>query len=171
MKYFKINVLARNFSQLPPFIGSMLRGAFGVNLKDVVCINPSFECSTCFAKDNCIYYEFYEEKNRFHKFRFDFTLKPKKLDFSLYLFNEACQKYPYVLSALYRMLTQKGLGVNRKKYEIEKIYLGGEVVFENEFKNLKTEPKNFKCDEFCPKVKIRFVTPLRIKREGKFLRP
>jgi len=172
LDYFKIDIKTKNSNSLQSFIGSMLRGAFGVSLKDVVCINPSFECSSCFAKENCLYFDFFEAKNRFHKFRFDFELYPKKLDFSLYLFNDAGQKYPYILSAIHKMLTKKGLGVNREKYEIDKIFVNEKAVFEDgEFKNIKVETKSFECDNFCPKAKVKFVTPLRIKKEGRFLKP
>jgi len=111
LQYLKIELLAAKEGYLPPpFLGSMLRGGFGASLKDVVCINPKFECEGCFAADNCLYYQFFEAKNRFHDFRLDFDLYPKRLQFGLYLFNEATQKYPYVLSALHRMIERRGLG-------------------------------------------------------------
>ena len=158
-------------TNLPPFIGSMLRGAFGASLKDVVCINPSFKCDGCFGAGNCLYYDFFEAKKRFHSFRLDIGLYPKDLRFGIYLFNEASKKYPYILSALHRMLTQKGLGKDRKKYAIDSITIDGKRVYEaGEFKQMQIEPKNFKIDNFCRKVKLQLVTPLRIKREGRFVK-
>ena len=172
MKYLKIDINAYNPSfKLPPFLGSMLRGAFGASLKDVVCIFPSRNCENCFAKDNCIYFEFYEEKYRFLNYRFDFNLYPKELNFSLYLFNERVEKYPYILSTIHRMLTVKGLGKERVVFEIKSIDVNGKNIYDKEFKEIKTEPKSFECDRFCPKVKVKFVTPLRLKKEGRFLKP
>jgi len=164
-----VEVLKTDFSP-PPFVGSMLRGAFGASLKDIVCINPAKICSGCFAKENCLYYEFFEEKNRFLNFRFDFALYPEKPDFSFYLFNEAVLRYPYVLSAFYRMVTKKGLSRSREVFEIKKIKANGEEIYDGEFKNIKIEPKSFHCDNFCPKVRVKFVTPLRMKKEGKLVR-
>jgi len=173
MKYLKIKISAKNENfKVPSFLGSMIRGGFGSSLKDVVCVNPSKICQGCFAAKNCIYYEFFEEKNRFLNYRLDFELFPKKLDFSLYLFNDSIEKYPYILSAIHKMLTYKGLGKNREKFEIENIKIDNEVIYKNgQFENIKIEPKNFKNDNFCPNVKVKFITPLRIKREGRFLKP
>ena len=58
MKYSSIKVITDIV--LPyKFIGSTIRGALGWSLKRVVCINPSFKCEGCFAKDNCLYYDMY----------------------------------------------------------------------------------------------------------------
>jgi len=172
MKYVKIDVKTKDKNFLP-FLGSMLRGAFGSALKDVVCINPTKECGGCFAAGGCLYFDFFEAKNRFHNFRLDFELNPKNLDFSLVLFNEAIEKHPYILSALHRMLTQKGLGRERRKSEIDKIIINGQSVFEDgEFKSVAgIEGTDFSIERFSPAVKIELITPLRIKREGRFVRP
>ncbi len=172
MEYLRLYIksLDKNFTP-PQFLGSMIRGAFGVSLKEVVCINPSFDCGNCFAKETCIYYEFFEAKNRFHHFRLDFALEPKNLEFGVTLFNEAVQKYPYILSALHRMLIQKGLGSKREKIEDFMIFNENQIIYDGEFEKTKLEPKKFVCDKFCPKVKIELITPLRMKREGRFLKP
>jgi len=86
MKYTKITIIIKD--KPPYFIGSQLRGALGYALKKVTCINPSFKCDGCFATNNCLYYEFYEEKNVFHKYRFDFELGKEFYDFSFYLFDD-----------------------------------------------------------------------------------
>lgn len=172
MKYIKIDIQTKGEGSLPPFIGSMLRGGFGVNLKRVVCINPNYECEGCFAKEECLYYKFYEERNRFHNFRFDFPLYPKKLDFSLYLFNDATPKYPYVLSSLHRMITKEGLGRERKRYEIELIKANDKVIYDDgKFKEIAIEPRHFFCEEYSPVAKVKLLTPLRIKREGRYVKP
>ncbi len=58
-------------------MGSTLRGAFGYALKRIICINPSFRCDSCFTKDECLYYDFYEQNNSFHKYRFEIELGSK----------------------------------------------------------------------------------------------
>jgi len=79
MQYTKISIISK---LTPPyFIGSQLRGALGYALKKVVCINPAYKCDECFAKNSCLYYEFYES-NEYHKFRFDFELDKEFYDFS-----------------------------------------------------------------------------------------
>jgi len=169
MKYIKIEVTSN--LKAPFFIGSMIRGALGNALKDIVCINPSFNCSDCFAKDNCLYYEFYEEKNRFLNYRLDYTLSPKKVDFNIYLFNDAISKYPYILSAIEKLFTQKGLGVKRETTKDFKIYIDNNLIYDKEFKNIQIEPKEPQLDSYCQVLKLKLVTPLRLKRAGRFLKP
>ena len=171
IKYLKIDVHLKKHAITPlPFIGSTLRGAFGVSLKKVVCINPSFECEGCFAKDNCLFYDFFEQKNRAHQYRFDFELNPKNYDFSLYLFEEATEKLPYVVSAIHKMLTEQGLGVKRDKFEIDKIYCNNKVIYQDGTFDLKDIKKQaFQAKEISKSVALTFKTPLRMKHQGKLL--
>ena len=171
MKYHIIEVKVNSKEKAPHFTGSMLRGAFGYALKKVTCINPSYSCDGCFAKDSCLYYSFYEKKNTFHPFRFDVKLDNSSYDFNLYLFNEATKELPYILSSLHNMLTQKGIGRDNLTFENLEILVNKETVYsKKEFKELNLEPKVFKIDNFCPNVKIKLLTPLRIKKHNKFLR-
>ncbi len=164
-------VVQADFSP-PPFIGSMVRGALGRALKEVVCVNPSFECPGCFAKESCLYYDMYEAKKRFHDFRLDFALWPKSLEFGIRLWGEASGKYPYILSALHRMLSVKGLGTKRERVEDFRIWSEGMLVFDGKnFVQRQLKPKNFQIDTFCPQVQLQFKTPVRIKKNGRFLRP
>ena len=171
IKYFKIEVSLKQNSIKPlPFIGSTLRGAFGMSLKKVVCINPSFTCEGCFAKDNCLFYDFFEQKNRAHQYRFDFGLNPESYDFSLYLFEEATEKLPYIISAIHKMLTEQGLGVKREKFEIEKIVCNDKDIYQDgkfDLKDIQTE--SFKVRELSNRVGVEFTTPMRMKYQGKLL--
>ena len=99
MNYTKLSIIIKTDKKPPYFIGSQLRGALGYALKKVSCINPSYKCDGCFATNNCLYYQFYEEKNSFHKYRFDFELGLEYYNFDFYLFNDVCDKLPYVVSA------------------------------------------------------------------------
>jgi len=171
MRYIEFKISSDEDVELPFFIGSMLRGAFGASLKETVCINPSYECEGCFAQDNCIYYDFFEAKNRWHDYRFDFALRPERLTFGLHIFNEACEKYPCILSALHRMLTRKGLGRDKSRFENFTITANGERIYDGEFANEPLTPKNFQIDSYCPAVRVEFVTPMRMKKHGRLLRP
>ena len=163
-------IVKANFSP-PPFIGSMVRGALGQSLKEVVCVNPSFECEGCFAQESCLYYDMYEAKKRFHDFRLDFELWPKSLEFGIRLWGEAKEKYPYILSALHRVLSVKGLGTKRERVKNFKIWSDGEPVYDGKsFIQRRLEPKSFQIDTFCPEVTLRLRTPVRLKKDGRFLR-
>jgi len=168
LRYTKLRVVID--TKAPFFIGSQIRGAFGVALKRVVCINPSFDCKECFAQNNCLYFDFYENRNIYHNYRLDFELGKSYYDFSLILFEDSSTKLPFVLSAFLKMLKEIGLGKERKTFEDFKIFVNEE---ELNLSNLKLPPsyiKEFQIDSFCPNITINFVTPLRIKKKNKFVR-
>jgi len=169
--YLKLDIILEPKDiKVPHFLGSMLRGAFGVSLKKVVCINPTYKCEGCFASRDCLFYDFFETKNRAHKYRFDFELNPKNYNFSLYLFEEATQKLPYVVSSIYYMLTKQGLGVNREKFKIDKIYCNDKPIYYNEMFNLKERlKKSFQPKNISKQITLNFKTPLRMKYKGKLL--
>lgn len=155
----------------PYFIGSQLRGGLGYALKKITCINPSYTCEGCFATSNCLYHEFYEEKNTFHKYRFDFELGSEFYNFDFYLFDSATAKLPYVVSAFHMLLTGIGLGKEKKTYKNFDMYINDE----NCFKDGKIElPKNYiKTFEIKSRHKdilLKLITPLRIKKDNRFLR-
>ncbi|MFA7083898.1 MAG: CRISPR system precrRNA processing endoribonuclease RAMP protein Cas6 [Arcobacteraceae bacterium] len=171
MTYTKLSIVIKPKEKPLYFIGSQLRGALGYALKKVTCINPSFECNECFAAQNCLYYEFYEEKNRVHKFRFDFELGKEYYDFSFYLFDSATFKLPYVVSAFYTMLSQNGLGKERVTYEDFDIYINDKNCLDNnQIKLPKEFVERFTIDEINKNIVLHFVTPLRIKKDNKFIR-
>jgi len=171
LKFIKININFKQTSLAPPsFLGSILRGALGYALKRVVCINPSYECNNCFAKDNCLFYDFYEKKNSFHPFRFDFKLNQEKFDFSLYLFEEATEKIPYILSSLHKLFNEIGIGKDRKKLTIDTIRCNDTIVFkENKFID-SALPKEFQIDSFSSNATIEIITPLRMKYQNRLLK-
>jgi len=170
LKYAKISIIIEKANP-PFFLGSQLRGAFGYALKRVVCINPSFKCDECFAKENCLYYQFYEEKNVYHKFRFDYELGKSYYDFSIYLFDDSVSKLPYVVSALYQMITKIGFGKDRKTYTKFDMFVNDSSVFKNGEITLPIDyEKEFNIDTFSPNISVRFVTPLRLKKNNRFIR-
>ena len=171
MHYHHIKVKVNTTHKPSYFTGSMIRGAMGYALKKVTCINPSYRCEGCFAQSSCLYYKFYEVKNSFHKYRFDIELGSGTFDFGLYLFDDACDGLPYVLSALEMVLTQNGLTKNNYTFNEIEFFLNGHAIYKDgEFKSLDILPKEFKVDSYCPNVKIRLHTPLRIKKNNRFLK-
>ena len=118
MQYHQIKIKTNSRAKPSFFIGSTLRGAFGHALKETTCINPSYKCKGCFAKDNCLYYEFYEESQGYRPFRFEVGLGSLTYDFSLFLFfNEGREEdISDVVSALKLMLSKYGLGKELLKF-------------------------------------------------------
>jgi len=172
MKYYKINLQFSIKKDIPFFIGSQIRGAMGYALKKVVCINPSFKCQECFAQDNCLYYDFYEKKGVYHKYRLDFTLGNSTYDFNFYLFEDSTKALPYVISAFYKLFTEIGLGVDREttndftiKVDDKNIYKDGNFSLDG------IEPQEWSEDvEYREKASLKLITPLRIKSNNRFVR-
>jgi len=169
IQYSKIDVLARG-KKPQDFIGFMLRGALGYSLKKVTCINPSFVCDKCFAATNCLYYSFYEEKNVYHKFRFEFPPKSDLLEFSLYLYENELEKLPYLISAIYKMLHENGLGKERIKPKEFFFYVNDKMIYDG--KNFQV-PKNyvnrFNVEEYHKDMVLNLQSPLRLKKDNRLV--
>ena len=170
MRYTKLTFIIQD--RPPYFPGSQIRGAFGHALKKVVCINPSYKCEGCFAANDCIYYDFFEEKNGFHNYRLDFELGKEFYEISIYLFEDAATRFAYVISAIEKMLTQTGLGLKRKTYKDFELYLNdctirknGSIEIGSISPVIEHRPK-----EFVKDMVLHFVTPLRIKKNNRFIR-
>ncbi|CAA6818412.1 MAG: CRISPR repeat RNA endoribonuclease Cas6 [uncultured Sulfurovum sp.] len=171
MNYHYVEVKIKTECKPSYFIGSMIRGAMGYALKEVTCINPSYKCEGCFTQSSCLYYKFYEEQNSFHQYRFNIELGSGKFNFGLYLFVDACDELSYVLNALEIVLTQNGLTKHNYKFSNIEFFLNGERIYgKNEFKPSSMPSKEFSVESFSPNVKIKLLTPLRIKRNNDFLK-
>ena len=170
--YSKISVRFEAAESPPYFIGSQIRGALGYALKAVVCINPAMRCEGCFAATECLYARWFERKEGYTRYRLDFELGRSYYDFSLYLFGDATQKLPYVVSAIHRMLTKTGLGKTRYKPKEFTLALNDEVlptvpgiVLPQETTLRWEAPQEYRSE-----VILRSVTPFRIKQENRFVR-
>ena len=175
MKYHHIKIITNTKKTHSYFTGSMFRGALGYALKKVVCINPSYQCEGCFAKENCLYYDFYELKNVNHPYRFDIELGRDDYSFGLYLFQDACDKLPYVLSAIHQMLTVQGLGRDQEKVNDFSITVNGENVYNGkEFLNLNELQEKVSEVETSvpptPNIHLKLKTPLRMKKNNRFIK-
>lgn len=171
MIYTKLTLKIK--SKPPYFIGSQIRGALGVSLKKVVCINPSFRCEGCFSTQSCLYFELYEKQNSFHKYRLDFELGKELYDVNIYLFEEVAHKFIYVVSALEKMVTKTGLGEARATFKNFELYLNDQAIFKNGeimIDNIETIRHFKKDDKWYKNVTIEFITPLRIKKRNRFVR-
>jgi hypothetical protein len=162
--YYRLVCNIENIKLLE-YSGSQLRGAFGYALKKVCCINPSFECNGCFAATQCLYYDFYEEKSKSHKYRF---VPSSTNEFDLYLYEKATEKLPYILSALKMMVEEQGLGAGRKIGKLSSITTDAITIYDGVNFNLTgISPIRFEPKQSSKKLQINFLTPLRLKSNEK----
>lgn len=160
MKYTKLTIIINSREKPPYFVGSQLRGAFGYALKSI-------------EKDveNSLYSKFFEEKNEIHQYRFDIRLGLQAYEFSFYLFEESCDEIFIVLSAFYEMLTNTGLGKQNNTFKDFEIFVNDKEVYKDgDLKEIEEYIKTFK-EPKKPKDELilTFLTPLRIKKDGKFV--
>jgi len=172
VKWLKIDVMIESSEKTPFFVGSMFRGALGVALKRVVCINPSYKCEGCFSAKKCVYHQFYEEKNVFHAYRLGIEMQPDNYDFSLYLFEDAVDTLPYMLSSIQKAAQEQGFGSKRKQMKVRQISINNTIVYNGkDFLTLEQiEANQLTIDSFCPNIELEFIMPLRIKENNRFAR-
>jgi CRISPR-associated endoribonuclease Cas6 len=172
MRYTKVGFKSLDCdTPLSFFMGSALRGAFGYSLKKVVCINPSFACENCFARDNCLFFDFYEKKDSYHKYRFDISLEPKSFDFNLYLFVDACEKLPYIISSLHKMLGENGIGRDRITTKKFTLHVNDKLVYNGaDFDLSGNHIKEFNLDTYHKDIALKFITPFRTKQKNRLLK-
>ncbi|WP_104761737.1 CRISPR system precrRNA processing endoribonuclease RAMP protein Cas6 [Helicobacter cetorum] len=169
MNYIKITIKIKD--KPPFFMGSQIRGAFGVALKKIVCLNPPNKHGVCILKENCLYCAFFEIKNTISTYRLDFKLGAREYDFNVYLFNRATKELAYVLSALLEMLKNIGLGKEKKTYEDFSMLINDTNCLNGEEISLpKNSQQIFSIKERFENIILELVTPLRIKKDNRFLR-
>jgi CRISPR-associated endoribonuclease Cas6 len=166
IEYSKITLKSDYILDNYNFLGSTIRGVFGIGLKKIVCINPSKICEGCFAKDSCLYYDFFESD--FAKFRLSIELGGK-LNFDIFLFEEYALKAPYVISAIYKAFRE--IGVTKKRIKPKfMLYFNDELIYDNEFLSFENKSLIYEINDYKKDVIVFFKTPLRIKENNKFVR-
>ena len=103
----------------------------------------------------------------------DFKLGAPRYDFSIYLFGKSIESAPLILAALHKMLCMIGLKLNNAILHFKDIviFVNDKFCFCND--DIKM-PLDFRIqlniDNFTPRIKITFATPLHIKTNNVFVR-
>ena len=161
MKYTKLTIKINSTDKPFYFIGSQLRGAFGYALKNIVKEK---------GLDDNIYNKFFEQKDVTHKYRFDIRLGLQSYEFSFYLFEDECDEVYNCISAFHEMITNIGLGKYNKTYEEFEIFVNKKRVYKNgDLEFFDDYTKRFKEPKYKKEIILRLETPLRIKKDGKFV--
>jgi len=120
---------------LPPYTGSMFRGAFGTALMQAVCVTRSYDCPPCLLKERCLYPYVFETPppsgsrvmrkytSAPHPFVFDppaggrVAPVDEPLVLGITLFGKALGYLSHFIFAL-ELLGKRGLGARRVRCEL-----------------------------------------------------
>ncbi len=196
--YLRLHLTLRALApaHLPPYLGSMLRGAFGHALRRSVCaMGPEQPCESCRLRQACVYPRIFEtfiegepppllrgltSAPRPYVFepRFDpADAAPRHLAagdplaFDLILIGQAVDLQAYVLLAVERM-ARSGLGVSRAPFELDRAEAptpdGTLTLFADGRPTGPAAPPSFPSREplGANRTTIRLLTPLRLKERG-----
>ncbi len=177
-------------STLPPFKGSLLRGAFGHALRRVACaMGPEQPCETCRLRAVCVYTRVFETyiEGEPPPFLQGLTDAPRPyvfepgtealafapgaaLPFDLLLIGRAIEHLPYVLLAVERMAAA-GLGSRRHPFALDRVDAqtpeGWQPIFVDGRAQGRPLPPLFPSEDIpADRALLRFLTPTRLKAKG-----
>ena len=182
---------------LPPYKGSTFRGGFGHAFRHAVCVEREKECVECSFRSKCVYSYVFEtsvphedgkqhDKDVPHPFIIVPPINERRhygtndrLDFDLVLIGRAVEYMPYFIFA-FEEVGRVGVGKNKGQYSLEKVIglnngkekliYDGKSHFKDDFHTRDSEEIMKDIDSCDPHhVKLRFLTPARIKYNGKFI--
>jgi CRISPR/Cas system endoribonuclease Cas6 (RAMP superfamily) len=183
---------------LPEFKGSMLRGAFGHALKNVVCALRRHQCDNCLLTATCVYHFIFEVSKtmpdtgpdrprvaaRPHPF---VLISPDSIqrsygigstfDFGLILFGKANDYLPHLVYAVEQM-GDGGLGKGAKqgqgRFELVAVRSQDTIAYDGASKILQQvlPPPCLELagppSEAIGAIKVKLLSPLRLKHHNQF---
>lgn len=187
---------SRDDARLPPYKGSLLRGAFGHALRRAVCaMGPRQPCETCSLNRACVYPRLFEafappEPPPFLHGRpaapRPFVFEPlderrdfrpgEHLPFDLLLFGQAVTLQAFAVLAVERM-AEAGLGARRHPFRLARAShqdAAGRwhVGYEHDGRRWSEAAAVDRCEGAAlddGRLRLHLVTPLRIKEKGRFV--
>lgn len=178
---------------LPPFIGSTIRGAFGNILKETVCVQKNIDCRKCMLRNICTYTYLFESPWYFsdddkpqagvpNPFVFDASINHKlenNINLYILLYGRGINYLPYFVYC-FKKLGENGLGANRIKLTLESVndVFGNQtsLIDVNDPSIIKRKPVTKEWYDYVKEAEkigiikycqINLITPLRVKQEGK----
>lgn len=172
-------------NQLPAYSGSAWRGAFGLALKQTVCVVRHTACQDCLLRHSCVYPYVFEtppppntEKLRLyqaapHPFVINTTQHPsdgQRIQLGLTLFGHGLRHLPYFIHALEKAGKQ-GLGKRHQPFELISVSnrpanQPAQIIYSDE-KRLQAVPPEAIIIPDCPThLRIHLESPLRLKQDN-----
>ncbi len=191
---FRFHLEAHDTIRLPPYAGSAWRGLLGHGLRRTACVTRQPTCSGCLLVQNCVYSTLFETPATPaqaeggytampHPFVLDIdptaprTLAPgAPFALTVHLLGSAIAHAPYLIHAL-GLAGQRGFGHEGGRFAVtavEREQTPGDGGWKPVYTTQSGVYQTYESVPLCPPaaplaIRLRLVTPLRIKRDGHFL--
>lgn len=198
MASFKFYLIFLEEACLPAYLGSTLRGSFGVAFKRVICTLKDTACEQCLLKNRCIYSYIFETPienpseitEKYYYAPHAFVLNPpwqnrrlyrqgEGLVFQLTLIGKAIDYLPYFIFT-FISLGQQGIGKDRSRFYLERATNLNQHREETEIYNshdqcLRNPSPPLTGEELCQPameangLTLQFLSPARLVYRGRLV--
>lgn len=191
---FRVRLAAQDPLRLPPYAGSAWRGLLGHGLRRTACVTRQPTCAGCLLRGTCVYATLFEtpaDGDLAHEgysalpHPFVLALDPRAphhlapgapFDLGLHLLGPAIAQVPYLIHAL-GLAGQQGFGRARARFALVAVDRERTLGAEDWRPVYQAEEGLYHPQETPPpalppapeRIRLRLVTPLRVKRDGRFL--
>lgn len=196
---FSRHIFSCNFktaATLPAFKGSIIRGMLGWALRQTACALRRNDCTTCLLLSRCVYAKAFEtiapqyhhsKKTPPHPYVLEPPLSETReyqaddsFEVALLLFGEMTEYLPYFIYA-FEQMGEAGLGSSREQgpapFTLIRVSCEGDTIYDQASKTLRPlrQPISLHLPPpptgaECSRLRVSFVTPLRIKHLNTFAR-
>lgn len=179
---------------LPYYKGSTFRGGFGNVFRKIACPLRLMDCKECIMKQQCVYSYVFEtfpaensnilNMNKYEKIPHPFIIEPpdygeqyfpqgQTISFNLILIGSAIDYIPYFIYT-FEQLGKTGIGKGRGRYILSEVKVDENIVYRKgilrkSFPKFIEIPSDFETVESVERLKLKLITPLRIKYQRKFV--
>ncbi len=183
---------------LPNFKGAAFRGLFGNVLRRIICALKKSSCDECPLRSACVYSYIFEtyptkeppilNREKYIKIPHPYIIEPpleekrlyksgESIIFNVILIGRATEYLPYFIYT-FSECGKIGIGRERGKFILKRIMVDEEEVYNSETKRIKKlndkhieiKENNYNKDYECTKnLKLKILTPVRIKHERKYI--
>ncbi len=160
------------------FPGAIVRGSIMFRAKKLLCANPKlFDCKRCILAEKCIYARLFEtmrpkDSEIMHKYReiphpfvLTPTVKNKEMNIKITLFGKYIEYFPYFFLTFKSIEKDKKFSVASVKNFEKEILQENNIVSDFDVKNTSS----IKFNPSSKEITLKFITPLRIKSNGKYV--
>ena len=192
----RVEMRALDPIRLPPYAGSAWRGVLGHGLRQAACVTRARTCAGCLLLEHCVYTRLFEppapagqQDQRFAAPPRPYVLEidpraPREyppgssLALGMTLLGEALRQVPYLIHAL-QQAGNRGLGQNQARFSVARLFQERQpgsgdwqpVYSAEEGRYTPLPPAAVSTPPAPERVRVRLLTPLRLKRHGHLTSP